>query len=117
MHFRLRIAHWLEKTRFIQKNISKVLKNFFAQELEALAKYVSDYKLPNEFLQMASNFHFLLFLYTNKFVEIGAEELEQLAGIVRTGDAEKAKKWVQDNPNWGTLTILLNELATSTKKG
>lgn len=78
---------------------------------------MSDYKLPNDFLQMASNFHFLLFLYTNKFVEFGPQELTELAGIVRTGDAEKAKKWAQDNPNWGTLTILLNELTTSTKKG
>jgi hypothetical protein len=85
------------------------MMNFVPKELPDLAKYVSNFTLPDQFLQLVSNFHFLLFLYTNHFVEFKVNEIRNLADIVRQSDAEAAKNWAEQSPNWGTLTILMHE--------
>jgi hypothetical protein len=68
---------------------------------------MSNYTLPNELRKMAANFHFLLFLHTNHFVEFTNAELRELAQIVAQGDDEAAEKWAQQNPNWGTLNLII----------
>uniref|UniRef100_A0A914GYV8 Nuclear protein localization protein 4 n=1 Tax=Globodera rostochiensis TaxID=31243 RepID=A0A914GYV8_GLORO len=77
------------------------------QNLSSLSKYVRAFVLPDQFLEMASDFHFLLFLFTNHFIEFGDAELETVVALVQKGDAEGAKKWAQQNANWGTLNLLL----------
>lgn len=77
-----------------------------SQELQSLSKYLGGFVLPDKFLNMASNFHFLLFLYTNHFVEFHEEDLKKLANAVQKKDAEAAKQWAEQNPTWGTLALI-----------
>jgi len=59
---------------------------------------------------MASNFHFLLFLYTNNFVPFSKEEIENLAQIVVKKDENEAKKWAKESSNFATLIMLIGEI-------
>ncbi|KAL3091387.1 hypothetical protein niasHS_007180 [Heterodera schachtii] len=76
------------------------------QNLRDLAKYISAFDLPDQFLTMASDFHFLLFLFTNHHVEFSVAELESLVASVRKSDAQGAKEWAERSENWGTLLLL-----------
>ena len=78
---------------------------------------MSSYNLPDDFLEMASNFHFLLYLRTNTIVEFPRDDLAELAGIVRRKDAAAARNWAVTNPTWGTFTILLTEMNTPRTRG
>ncbi|KAF7639137.1 hypothetical protein Mgra_00001372 [Meloidogyne graminicola] len=80
------------------------------QELNDVAKYLNLFKLPEQFLQIASNFHFLLFLFTNKFVEFPKEEIKELAKIVSKKDENEAKKWAKENTSFATLIMLIEEI-------
>lgn len=81
------------------------------QELNDLAKQLDSLTLPMEFIKMAANFHFLLFLYTNHLVEFHEEELKALAHAVRNNDEQAVALWAEQNPTWGTFSILLREIS------
>uniref|UniRef100_A0A1I8B5E3 MPN domain-containing protein n=1 Tax=Meloidogyne hapla TaxID=6305 RepID=A0A1I8B5E3_MELHA len=91
------------------------------QELHDIAKYFNSFKLPDQFLVMASDFHFLLFLLTNNFVEFPKEEIKELAQIVSKKEDKEAKKWATENTSLATLCMLIGEIGrqsprvTSTK--
>nr|CAD2186585.1 unnamed protein product [Meloidogyne enterolobii] len=80
------------------------------QELNDISKYFNSFKFPDQFLEMASNFHFLLFLYTNNFVPFSKEEIKNLAQIVVKKDENEAKKWLQESTNFATLIMLIGEI-------
>lgn len=114
------------------------LKNsieFFAlifQNLDSLSSYLKQFK-KEEFLEMISNFHLLLYLITNdsihfKIVRIShliafsflsffywkrfvffKDELEPLLDAVKRKDKDKAQKWSETNSQWATLGHLINE--------
>jgi hypothetical protein len=65
---------------------------------------------------MASNFHFLLFLYTNKFVEFKKDEIKNLCLIISKKDLNEAIKWAKENTNFATLLILIEEINRTTNK-
>uniref|UniRef100_A0A915LYZ9 Uncharacterized protein n=1 Tax=Meloidogyne javanica TaxID=6303 RepID=A0A915LYZ9_MELJA len=79
-------------------------------ELNDISKYFNSFKFPEQFLEMASNFHFLLFLYTNNFVPFSKEEIKNLAQIVVKKDENEAKKWLQEITNFATLIMLIGEI-------
>uniref|UniRef100_A0A915ERH2 MPN domain-containing protein n=1 Tax=Ditylenchus dipsaci TaxID=166011 RepID=A0A915ERH2_9BILA len=75
------------------------------QSLTNMAKYIASFQ-PEQFLEMAANFHFLLFLLTNDHVKLSSEEVDVLAKCVIAKDSDGANIWDKSNENWGTLKEL-----------
>lgn len=80
------------------------------QNLKSLALYASKYTDANQFLEFASNFHFLLFLLTNSFVKFSEEEVGQLAAFVLKRDVNGAREWAENSENWATLVELFKSV-------
>lgn len=51
----------------------------------------------NQFLDLASNFHFLLYLLTNDVLKFEAHEIRELCQIVKNRDREAAVDWAENN--------------------
>jgi nuclear protein localization family protein 4 len=62
----------------------------------------------NQFLELASNFHLLLYLLTNDVLKFEAKEIRELCQIVKNRDRSAAVEWSENNGNWGTFLILIN---------
>lgn len=86
------------------------------QDLRSVARYAADFS-ENQFLELASNFHFLLFLLTNTHVQFPKEDVRALCKIVTERDRAKAVDWAQANPTWGTLRELLRNQADDAAVG
>ncbi|MFH4973567.1 hypothetical protein AB6A40_000276 [Gnathostoma spinigerum] len=85
------------------------------QDAKAVGRYLSQFS-KNQFLELATNFHFLLFLMTNEIVKFTREDVKSLCECVRTQDRGKAMDWADSNTNWATLSALsehAEELASS----
>ncbi|KAI1730031.1 NPL4 family domain-containing protein [Ditylenchus destructor] len=78
------------------------------QNLQALGRYMTNFPKSGHFLEIASNFHFLLFLMNNDFVKFAPNEVEQLAKAVKEKNNEAANEWAENNTNWATLMELVS---------
>lgn len=76
------------------------------QTLQALAQYIANFPGNGRFLEIASNFHFLLFLLNNSFVKFAPSEIKQLCQAVKNKNKEAANSWAESNENWSTLMVL-----------
>lgn len=74
--------------------------------MQAAATYAAQFS-SNQALEMASNFHFLLYLLTNDVMKFGEAEVKELCGFVREHDREGAATWLEENPSWATFVELL----------
>jgi nuclear protein localization family protein 4 len=77
-----------------------------SQDIRSVANYVNEFS-SNQFLELASNFHFLLFLLTNDLLKFPKEEIRELCKHIVERDRPKAAEWAEANPNWGTFKELL----------
>ncbi|RCN27859.1 NPL4 family protein [Ancylostoma caninum] len=73
-----------------------------------LSAYCAEYTL-NEFLEQATNFHFLLYLMTNHLVQFSEVEMQKLCFSVSTQDREMAIEWARETLNWQQLVALCHE--------
>ncbi|EYC14587.1 hypothetical protein Y032_0040g293 [Ancylostoma ceylanicum] len=73
-----------------------------------LSAYCAEYTL-NEFLEQATNFHFLLYLMTNHLVQFSEVEMQKLCFAVSTQDREIAIEWARETLNWQQLVALCHE--------
>ncbi|CAJ0932099.1 unnamed protein product, partial [Mesorhabditis belari] len=73
-----------------------------------LTEYCDQFSL-NQFLEQATNFHFLLYLATNDMVKFTDEELQQLCDSVRYVAREQAMDWARENEKWHTLVALSHQ--------
>lgn len=69
---------------------------------------MTNFPKNGHFLEIASNFHFLLFLMNNDFVKFAPNEVEQLAKAVKDKNNEAANEWAENNANWATLMELVS---------
>jgi len=76
------------------------------QDFEAVGNYVMDFS-NNQFLELASNFHFLLYLLTNDVLKFNPTEIRELCKVVANRDRVGAINWSENNENWGTFMILI----------
>ncbi|PAV84699.1 hypothetical protein WR25_02252 isoform B [Diploscapter pachys] len=60
----------------------------------------------NQFLEQATNFHFLLYLLTNEFVKFTDDEIKSLCRAVASQDRSAAMDWANENVNWQQLVAL-----------
>ncbi|VDN06551.1 unnamed protein product [Thelazia callipaeda] len=75
------------------------------QDPKAIGRYISEFS-TNQFLELATNFHFLLFLFSNDVVKFSKEEVKSLCAIIQQQDRGKAMDWASSNANWATLSTL-----------
>ncbi|VDK45743.1 unnamed protein product, partial [Cylicostephanus goldi] len=75
-----------------------------------LSQYCSEYSL-NDFLEQATNFHFLLYLMTNHLVQF----TEKLCFAVSTQDREMAIEWARETLNWQQLVAVCHEQGHSNR--
>ncbi|KJH47302.1 nuclear protein localization protein 4 domain protein [Dictyocaulus viviparus] len=73
-----------------------------------MSSYISDFT-PNQFLEHATNFHFLLYLMTNHLVQFSDIEIQRLCTAVSTQDREGASEWARETVNWQQLVALCHE--------
>uniref|UniRef100_A0A0N5AGC4 Nuclear protein localization protein 4-like protein n=1 Tax=Syphacia muris TaxID=451379 RepID=A0A0N5AGC4_9BILA len=86
------------------------------QDAVSLGKYVSQFS-RNQFLELASNFHFLLFLMTNDIVHFSEDEIKALCVAVKEHDRVKAVDWADSTTNWSTLTALIQHTTEQNDAG
>jgi hypothetical protein len=77
------------------------------QDFKAVETYVLDFS-TNQFLELASNFHFLLYLLTNDVLKFEEGEIQNLCQIVVNRDRTAAIEWAENNDNWSTFMMLVN---------
>ncbi|KAK6008886.1 nuclear protein localization protein [Ostertagia ostertagi] len=77
-----------------------------------LSAYCAEYSL-NQFLEQATNFHFLLYLMTNNLVQMSEVEMQVLCTAVCTQDREAAIEWARETVNWQQLVALCHEQGRS----
>uniref|UniRef100_A0A0R3RTM0 NPL4 domain-containing protein n=1 Tax=Elaeophora elaphi TaxID=1147741 RepID=A0A0R3RTM0_9BILA len=75
------------------------------QDSKTVGRYISEFS-QNQFIELATNFHFLLFLLNNDIVKFSKEEVKSLCDIVQQQDRAKAMEWASNNINWATLSTL-----------
>ncbi|ETN82076.1 nuclear protein localization protein 4-like protein [Necator americanus] len=73
-----------------------------------LSAYCAEYSL-NDFLEQATNFHFLLYLMTNHLVQFSEVEMQKLCFAVCTQSREMAIEWASETLNWQQLVALCHE--------
>ncbi|VDM69332.1 unnamed protein product [Strongylus vulgaris] len=73
-----------------------------------LSTYCAEYSL-NEFLEQATNFHFLLYLMTNHLVQFSEAEMHKLCFAVSTQNREMAIEWARETLDWQQLVALSHE--------
>ncbi|CAO4368077.1 unnamed protein product [Caenorhabditis nigoni] len=67
-----------------------------------LTQYSGEFS-TNQFLEMATNFHFLLYLLTNEMVQIPEDWVKRLCEAVKDQDRGKAMDWAQECEDWHQL--------------
>ncbi|KAE9415255.1 hypothetical protein Angca_005127, partial [Angiostrongylus cantonensis] len=67
----------------------------------------------NQFLEQATNFHFLLYLITNHLVQFSEAEIQRLCLAVSTQDRQAAIEWARETANWQQLVALCLEQGQS----
>ncbi|CCD64969.1 Nuclear protein localization protein 4 homolog 1 [Caenorhabditis elegans] len=70
-----------------------------------LIQYSSEFS-KNQFLEQATNFHFLLYLVTNDQVQISDEWMKRLCDAVKAQDRGTAMEWAQECEDWHQLMAL-----------
>ncbi|CAI4232244.1 unnamed protein product [Auanema sp. JU1783] len=75
-------------------------------------QYSSEFA-PNQFLEQASNFHFLMYLLTNNIVKFTDEEIQGLCKAVVSRDRGAAMDWAKHCINWQQFQALLSEHNTT----
>ncbi|MCP9261566.1 Nuclear protein localization protein 4 [Dirofilaria immitis] len=75
------------------------------QDAKAVGRYISEFS-KNQFIELATNFHFLLFLLSNDIVKFSKEEVKSLCDIIQQQDRGKAMDWASSSTNWATLSTL-----------
>ncbi|KAK6037998.1 nuclear protein localization protein, partial [Cooperia oncophora] len=70
-----------------------------------LSAYCAEYSL-NQFLEEATNFHFLLYLMTNNLVQFSEIEMQVICTAVCNQDREAAIEWARETVNWQQLVAL-----------
>uniref|UniRef100_A0A1I7Z111 RanBP2-type domain-containing protein n=1 Tax=Steinernema glaseri TaxID=37863 RepID=A0A1I7Z111_9BILA len=83
------------------------------QDIKSIAGYINQFT-PADFLTMATNFHFLLFLKTNNIVPFQKEEIRSLCEHIKAQDQEAANEWRKNTANWTTLVGLLDSVEMDT---
>ncbi|TKR76997.1 hypothetical protein L596_018051 [Steinernema carpocapsae] len=79
------------------------------QDLKSISGYIKQFTTA-DFLAMATNFHFLLFLKNNNIVPFSNDEIRGLCECIRTQDAKAANEWRKNTGNWTTLMSLLDTI-------
>uniref|UniRef100_A0A183ERR3 Myosin motor domain-containing protein n=1 Tax=Gongylonema pulchrum TaxID=637853 RepID=A0A183ERR3_9BILA len=74
-------------------------------DAKAVGQYIAEFS-NNQFIELATNFHFLLFLLNNNIVKFSKEEVKSLCEIVQQQDRGKAMDWASSNENWATLSTI-----------
>ncbi|CAD5212060.1 unnamed protein product [Bursaphelenchus okinawaensis] len=77
-----------------------------AQDPHTVSTYVLDFS-SNQFLELISNFHFLLYLLTNNLLKFTEEEVKELCKFVIEHNREGAAEWAEKNQNWATFLELM----------
>uniref|UniRef100_A0A8R1HY26 Nuclear protein localization protein 4 homolog n=1 Tax=Caenorhabditis japonica TaxID=281687 RepID=A0A8R1HY26_CAEJA len=70
-----------------------------------LSQYCAAFSV-NQFLEQATNFHFLLFLMTNDLMAISEEWMKRLCEAVKAQDRGAAMDWARDCEDWHQLVAL-----------
>lgn len=70
-----------------------------------LSQYCGEYSM-NQFLEQATDFHFLLYLMTNSLVTIKDEWMKRLCEAVKAQDRGAAMDWAKDCEDWHQLVAL-----------
>ncbi|CAD6194468.1 unnamed protein product [Caenorhabditis auriculariae] len=70
-----------------------------------LADYCAAFSM-NQFLEQATNFHFLLFLMTNEMLRIGDDAMKRLCDAVVKQDRGEAMDWAKGCEDWHQLVAL-----------
>ncbi|KAI6208200.1 NPL4 domain containing protein [Aphelenchoides besseyi] len=86
------------------------------QDMKSVAHYVLDFS-PNQFLECASNFHFLLYLLTNDVLKFSDNEVAALCKILSEHDRAAAMEWAEKSENWATFMELLKSNNEGTPSG
>jgi len=81
------------------------------QNFDTICLYASQFTI-NQFLEMISDFHFLLYLITNNTFPFTIEELKPVFGAIMSKDRAKAYDWSQTNDHWATFVQLMAAHAT-----
>ncbi|WKX95112.1 hypothetical protein Q1695_011961 [Nippostrongylus brasiliensis] len=77
-----------------------------------MAAYCAEYRL-DQFLEQATNFHFLLYLLTNHLVQFSESEMKALCLAVVSQDRNAATRWAEETVNWQQLVALCHEQGSS----
>jgi len=80
------------------------------QDFNALASYLNQFNSSTPFLEIVSDFHFLLYIATMEFVSI-RDYMGPLYDAIRTGDSPKANEWRQSEV-WATVERLVEASIT-----
>jgi nuclear protein localization family protein 4 len=80
------------------------------QDFNALASYLNQFNESTPFLDIVSDFHFLLYIATMEFVNI-RDYMGPLYEAIRTADAAKAHDW-RKSEVWGTVESLVEASIT-----
>ncbi|CAL8092955.1 unnamed protein product [Orchesella dallaii] len=75
------------------------------QDFNALASYLNQFDSTTPFIEIVSDFHFLVFIATMDFVSI-RDYVGPLLEAIRNGDYSKANEWRQSEV-WGTVERLV----------
>ncbi|CAI2347256.1 unnamed protein product [Caenorhabditis sp. 36 PRJEB53466] len=70
-----------------------------------LSQYCAEFSV-NQFLEQATNFHFLLYLMTNDMIVINDEWMKGLCEAVKAQDRGAAMEWAKDCEDWHQLVAL-----------
>ncbi|VDO19616.1 unnamed protein product [Heligmosomoides polygyrus] len=73
-----------------------------------LSAYCAEFTME-QFLELATNFHFLFYLMTNHLVQFTELEMQMLCNAVCTQDREAAIEWARETVNWQQLVALCHE--------
>jgi len=80
------------------------------QDFNALASYLNQFNSSTPFLEVVSDFHFLLYIATMEFVNI-RDYMGPLYDAIRAGDSTKASEWRQSE-EWATVERLVEASIT-----
>ncbi|CAO4364033.1 unnamed protein product [Caenorhabditis nigoni] len=101
-------AKTLKKSEYFfhSKNVKFTVENRQTigqyQDGANLTQYCGEFS-TDQFLEMASNFHFLLYLLTNEVVRIPEEWVERLCGAVKDRNRKQAIDWAFECKEWRLL--------------
>jgi nuclear protein localization family protein 4 len=80
------------------------------QSVSRVMEYINAFS-SNQFIDLASNFHFLVYLLTNDMLKFPKEEIFELVKHITARDRVKAAEWAESNDTWKIFIQMLQEQA------